>query len=138
MSEKDEIDKNVFVELFGAIADASKKEQEEKSVVYRDLKAAKEDSVDHLFSVFDLAASEVTISMADVVQEKYGINRISDDLYNFLSSYNYVFRTLTNKIEKEQGSVCCVDKAYGIMMSHFKKLIESNLKEDIKKEVIKK
>lgn len=119
--------RNPLEDVMNGIVAASKKDQIENSVVYRDLTANAESDRQTLFSVYELAVGDAVSAMCDVIKDKYGIKRMSNELYEFISSYPHEFRKLSRHIEKTEGRICCVDKAWSRMMATFDELVKDNV-----------
>lgn len=121
---------NPIEDIMNAIVDSADKDRKKHSVVYRDLVATKDSDLQTLFDVYNLSVSDSVHSMVDVVKEKYGITRISNELYRFIKSYPVEFHELSKHIEETEGRVCCVDKAYSRKLAEFKRLVAENIEEE--------
>lgn len=118
---------NPFEEIMNGIVAAAERDRDANSVVYRDLKAVATDNRQRIFDIYDLAATDASIAMADVIKEKYGIQRMSDDLYWFIREFPVRLDKLSKEIERTEGHVCCVDKAWSRLMSEFDQLVKDSL-----------
>lgn len=118
---------NPMEDIMNGIVKAADKDMKEHSIVYRDLSASAKDDRQTIFDIYDLAVSDATIAMSQVIKEKYGIKRISDDLYGFIRDFPSRFHRLSRQIEKDEGPVCCVDKAWSRMMREFDHLVQENI-----------
>ena len=123
-------DENAIKTVLDGIVGMADKEMREQSIAYRDLSAAAKDEPWYIFQVYDMAASDVTIAMYSVIKEKYGITRMSDELYWFIREFPVAIDKLSKKIEKEEGPACCVDKAWSRTLAEFHRLIELNRQEE--------
>lgn len=118
---------NPMEDIMNGIVAASKRDREQNSVVYRDLTAVASDDRQAIFDTYDLAATDASIAMSDVIKEKYGIQRMSDDLYWFIREFPVRLDKLSKEIERTEGHVCCVDKAWSRLMTEFDQLVKESL-----------
>lgn len=51
------------------------------------------------------------LSLCDIIQEKFGIPRISDKLFQLLQALPFAMNAVTKSIEDTQGRACSADKA---------------------------
>ena len=121
---------NPLEDVMNALAESMDKETPNE-ITYKDFMAAdKESSLYDIFNTFDMASSEPTFIVTKILKQKYGIKRMDDELYWFIREFPVYIDKLERKIEKEEGSVCCVDKAWSRSMKQLKELIDTNVERE--------
>lgn len=121
-----DIDKNALTDILNGLVDSFDRETPDE-ITYKDFMKANKDSSDYdLFNTYEMAAFQHVFVMNKIIKQKYGIKRMSDDLYDFILEFPAYIKHLEREIEKAEGSSCCVDKAWTRSMARFKELVEAN------------
>ena len=120
------VDEKALHDIIGGIASAAERDMKENSVVYRELKADANSSFMDIFQYYDLAATDVVLSVVAVIKEKYSIKRIDDELFEFIRDFPSNLHRLSKEIEEKEGWVCCVDKAWSRLAAQFSDLLKDN------------
>lgn len=121
-----ELDRDSMDVVINGLIEAADKDRKDNSIVYRDLLAKADDDRQTIFNVYDLAVGDAVISMSDVIGQKYHIERMSDELYEFIRDFPSRFHKLSKQIERDEGMVCCVDKAWTRLMAEFDDLVKQS------------
>ena len=116
---------NPLEDIMGGIVAAADKEMKQ-TVLYKELSANSSDGVGKILEIYDMASSEVSMTMTSVVKEKYGIKRMDDELYWFIREFPVAIDKLSKEIERTEGHVCCVDKAWSRHLAKFNELVAAN------------
>jgi hypothetical protein len=107
-SEKETLEK-----VIGGILDIADKERK-ASDSYKNL-FEKSDGLQGFISHLENEIVSIVLDGATVLQQKFGYKNINNDTYHFLLSLGLANNLLENKITKEEGTSCCVDKTHFIL-----------------------
>jgi len=93
-------------------------------ITYKDfMKADKNSKLYDIMSTYDMASSQPHMTLNKIIKQKYKIDRMSDELYWFLREFPIAIDKMSDRIQEEEGMVCCVDKAWQRSFKKLKKLI---------------
>lgn len=114
---------NPIEDVMNGLVDAMDRETPNE-ITYKDfMKADKDSSAYDILNTYDMAASEPHMIINKIFKQKYKIDRMSDELYWFLREFPIMIDKMSDRIQEEEGSVCCVDKAWSRSMKKLRKLI---------------
>lgn len=103
---------------------ASMDAQTPNEITYKDfMRADKNSTAYDILNTYDMAASEPHMILNKIFKQKYGIEKMSDELYWYLREFPVMIDKMSSRIEEEEGPVCCVDKAWERSFKTLKKLI---------------
>jgi hypothetical protein len=93
-------------------------------ITYKDfMKADKDSSLYDILNTYDMASSQPHMILNKIIKQKYNITHMSNELYWYLREFPIMLDKMSDRIEEEEGLVCCVDKAWQRSFKKLKKLI---------------
>lgn len=114
-------------DVMNTLADAFDRDTPNE-IKYKDiLSADKDSSLYDIFNAYDMASSEPYMIICKIIKQKYGITRMDNELFWFIREFPVYIDKLSDEIKKNEGLVCCVDKAWSRSMKQLNELIENNL-----------
>lgn len=125
-----DIDKQAMTDIMNGIADAFDKETP-AAIEYKGLREDSTSSLYEIFSTYEMAAFGHVLTVNKILKQKYGIKRMDDELYHFIVEFPAHVNKLSKEIERDEGHVCCVDKAWSRSMAKLQTLIEANLAKEL-------
>lgn len=115
------VDKKISQEalsnLLTTLAESFQKERQ-KSEPYKEMFKAGS-TYTGLLRQLELPGESAALDACDVVERRFK-KKGNNNLYEFLLAVPYLAYKLRKQIEKEEGSACCVDKAFFILSEHMK------------------
>ena len=113
-----------MLHVMNAIADAFDKDLE-STINYKDLLVAdKDSSLYDILNAYEAMVSHYTLIVAKIIRQKYGLATIHDDLYKYILEFPAHLNRLEKEIDKNEGFICSVDKAWTRSIEELKELIE--------------
>lgn len=114
---------NPIEDVMNSLVDSMDRETPNE-ITYKDfMKADKDSKLYDILSTYDMASSEPHMILNKIIKQKYKITHMSDELYWYLREFPIMIDKMSNRIEEEEGMVCCVDKAWQRSFKKLKKLI---------------
>ena len=118
MTDK-KLDPNSIKNVMDSLLDAFTKEAHE-SPEYKELEEEhRHFGLGHLFRLTEHRMAQLALHCIDLVEEDLGRNLTKEES-DFLFALPYRMKELENKIEKEEGSPGCTDKAYSRTVKSFR------------------
>lgn len=108
-------------QLMNSLVDAANAERE-KTEAYKDMFTAGKKGHEGLLSHLQSKMIENVLDACNVLEKKYG--RLGNEVFYFLMALPYLENKLIDHIQKTEGSVCSVDKAYYILSRSLQHLLD--------------
>lgn len=96
--------------------------EREKSESYKDMFEAGKEGHEGLLRNLQSKMTDNVLDACTVLEKKYG--RLGNDVFYFLMALPYLENKLIDHIQKTEGSVCSVDKAYYILSKSLQHLLD--------------
>ena len=93
-------------------------------LTYKDFMHADKDSKPYdILQTYEMATTGLSMTLSKIIRQKYKITNMSNELYWFLREFPVMIDKMSDRIQEEEGTTCCVDKAWERSFKKMKKLI---------------
>lgn len=114
---------NPIEDVMKSLVESMDRETPDK-LQYKDfMEADKDSSLYDILNTYDMVSSQPHMVLNKIIKQKYGVEKMSDELYWYLREFPVMIDKMSRRIEEEEGMVCCVDKAWQRSLKKLKKLI---------------
>lgn len=114
---------NILGDMLTAIADSFQAERQKEKPYEELFKAGS--SFTGIFRELDSQMGVHVLDACDIIQKRLGVE-VNKAQYNMLLALPLLVQIAEKDAERNEGSPCCVDKAFYMLSEQFKKLDDSH------------